>query len=365
MYDNEFFVVDMASCTSTGEIINSLSLALETLNHSGKKIVLKLNDTKLNQPQLLSIQSLIASYGCSLDTVETTNKETAEIAESMNIFIQEPIEKRIEEKYSEKKEEIPPSIGFEQFGLPKQEDNMVKEVTGLHFEANLDVIQKEQEQIDISNDLKNAGIDPAINIKAVEAQAESIYNKPEDIINNVNDYAKMTTPNMMIEEEIPTEIQDSSKKSIGVYKKAYNEDETIENDKEEIEFNDTPTDEAVVSDSKITTYVNQNLRSGQILESSGNVVVIGDCHPGSEIRATGDITVWGVLSGIAHAGYNGNNDARVRALKLNAVQLRIGNCYSRRPDGSNIPYIIRSSIFTPEEARVVNNEIMLFKINQN
>ena len=48
MYDNEFFVVDMASCSSTGEIINSLSLALETLNHSGKKIVLKLNDSYFN-----------------------------------------------------------------------------------------------------------------------------------------------------------------------------------------------------------------------------------------------------------------------------------------------------------------------------
>ena len=46
MYDNEYFVVDMASCTSTGEIINSLSLALETLNHTGKKIVLKLNKNK-------------------------------------------------------------------------------------------------------------------------------------------------------------------------------------------------------------------------------------------------------------------------------------------------------------------------------
>ena len=50
---------------------------------------------------------------------------------------------------------------------------------------------------------------------------------------------------------------------------------------------------------------------------------------------------------------------------MNAVQLRIGNCYSRRPDGTNIPYIIRSSVFTPEEARVVDGEIMLYKINQN
>ena len=94
MYDNEYFVVDMSSCSSTGEIINSLSLALETLNHSGKKIVLKLNDGYLNQSQMLSIQSLITSYGCILDTIETINPETAAIAENMNILVQKPIEKR-------------------------------------------------------------------------------------------------------------------------------------------------------------------------------------------------------------------------------------------------------------------------------
>ena len=92
MYDTEYFVVDMASCTSTGEIINSLSLALETLNHTGKKIVMKLNDSYLNQSQMLSIQSLITSYGCILDTIETVNEDTAKIAENMNLYVQKPIE---------------------------------------------------------------------------------------------------------------------------------------------------------------------------------------------------------------------------------------------------------------------------------
>ena len=132
-----------------------------------------------------------------------------------------------------------------------------------------------------------------------------------------------------------------------------------------MDFYETPTSDPVISDTKTTMYINQTLRSGQIIESEGNVVIIGDCHPGSEIRAVGDITVWGILSGIAHAGYKGNINAKIRALKMNAVQLRISNCYSRRPDSTNIPYIIKSSVFTPEEARAVDNEIMLFKINQN
>ena len=53
-------------------------------------------------------------------------------------------------------------------------------------------------------------------------------------------------------------------------------------------------------------YVKQNLRSGQVINYDGNVIIVGDCNPGCEISATGDITVWGVLSGIAHAGCKGS-----------------------------------------------------------
>lgn len=312
MYDNEYFVVDMASCTSTGEIINSLSLALETLNHSGKKIILKLNDSKLNQSQMLSIQSLITSYGCTLDTVETINEDTLNVASGMNITVQKPIEKRVDETFEPKEGEQ-----FTSFDIPLEN----KETFEQTFEEN-----NPEESFDefIKEDIEE-----------------------ESAIDNTSEFG------------------DAAKNTIGVYKKAYDENEITSDAWEEVDFYETPVNEPVVSDTKETTYINQTLRSGQILESEGNVVIIGDCHPGSEIRAAGDITVWGVLSGIAHAGINGNLSAKVRALKLNAVQLRIGNCYSRRPDGTNIPYIIKSSIFTPEEARVVDGEIMLFKINQN
>ena len=376
MYNNEFFVVDMASCSSTGEIINSLSLALETLNHSGKKIVLKLNESYLNQSQMLSIQSLITSYGCTLDTIETINPDTAQIAENMNILVQKPIERRVEERYTEeKKEEFQPiSINVEN----KHDIIALKDVNGLHFEADLDAIQKQQDSINITSDLKDAGISPKSDFDTVGQQVSSHYTKPEEIIPKIDEYSKISSIPLQVETPTyePTTIEtpiseniedfgNVEKNSIGVYKKAYDESQIEADEWEEVDFYETPTSDPVLSDSKNTTYVNQTLRSGQILESEGNVVIIGDCHPGSEIRAIGDITVWGVLSGIAHAGCKGNINAKVRALKLNAVQLRIGNCYSRRPDGTNIPYIIRSSIFTPEEARVIDNEIMLFKINQN
>lgn len=110
-----------------------------------------------------------------------------------------------------------------------------------------------------------------------------------------------------------------------------------------------------------TLYINQTIRSGQTMSYEGNIVLIGNTNPGSEIIAKGDITIWGILGGIAHAGAKGNECAVIRALKINAIQLRIARFYARRPDSSNIPYVQKSSEFTPEEARVSNNEIAIYK----
>ena len=113
-----------------------------------------------------------------------------------------------------------------------------------------------------------------------------------------------------------------------------------------------------------TLYIRRTLRSGQSISSDGNIIVIGDVNPGAEIIAKGDVTVWGVLSGIAHAGSDGNNFARIRALKLNPVQIRIGEIFARRPDTVNIPYIQKTSEFTPEEAYTSNGNIIIKKIQK-
>ncbi|HNW26280.1 MAG TPA: septum site-determining protein MinC [Candidatus Gastranaerophilaceae bacterium] len=112
-----------------------------------------------------------------------------------------------------------------------------------------------------------------------------------------------------------------------------------------------------------TLYLQQTLRSGQTISYDGNIVLIGDAHPGSEIIAKGDITVWGILGGIAHAGARGNDWAKIRALKINAIQLRISGFYARRPDSLNIPFIQKTSQFTPEEAKVnEHGEIIIYKL---
>ena len=110
-----------------------------------------------------------------------------------------------------------------------------------------------------------------------------------------------------------------------------------------------------------TLYINQTLRSGQTVSYEGNILIIGDAHPGSEIVAGGDITVWGILGGIAHAGSQGNITSKVRALKLNAIQLRIAGLYARRNDTLNVPYVQKTNEFTPEEAQIEDGKIVIYK----
>lgn len=110
-----------------------------------------------------------------------------------------------------------------------------------------------------------------------------------------------------------------------------------------------------------TLYINRTLRSGQTINYEGNIFIVGDAHPGSELVAKGDITVWGILGGIAHAGAQGNVNAKVRALKLNAIQLRIAGLYARRNDTYNVPFVQKSNEFTPEVAVLENNSIVIYK----
>ncbi|MDE2481294.1 MAG: septum site-determining protein MinC [bacterium] len=72
-----------------------------------------------------------------------------------------------------------------------------------------------------------------------------------------------------------------------------------------------------------TLYHVGTLRGGQALHHVGNIVVVGDVNPGTELVATGDVLVFGRLLGVAHAGAQGDDRARVYALQLQATQLRI------------------------------------------
>ena len=61
------------------------------------------------------------------------------------------------------------------------------------------------------------------------------------------------------------------------------------------------------------------------------------------------------------AGNNGNITAKVRALKLSAIQLRIAGLYARRNDTLNVPFVQKTNEFTPEEALIEDGKIVIYK----
>ena len=67
-----------------------------------------------------------------------------------------------------------------------------------------------------------------------------------------------------------------------------------------------------------------NLRGGQKIEHDGDVFVLGHVHMGSEIFANGNITVFGRLQGLVHAGCSGDNSKAVFVRALESGQVRIG-----------------------------------------
>ena len=59
-----------------------------------------------------------------------------------------------------------------------------------------------------------------------------------------------------------------------------------------------------------------SLRSGQVLQKSESVLIIGDVNPGGHVISAGDILVWGRLRGVAHAGSSGNGESIIGALRI-------------------------------------------------
>ncbi|HEY85465.1 MAG TPA: septum site-determining protein MinC [Chloroflexi bacterium] len=113
-----------------------------------------------------------------------------------------------------------------------------------------------------------------------------------------------------------------------------------------------PAAEALGSAAGDTLVIRRTLRSGQRVEHSGNIVVIGDVNPGAEVTAGGHVIVWGKLRGAVRVGAINPKDAFVCALQLAPMHLIIGSLISRSPADDGEEQII------PEMAFAQNGQIV-------
>lgn len=106
-------------------------------------------------------------------------------------------------------------------------------------------------------------------------------------------------------------------------------------------------------DNERTKFYKKTLRSGQLLESEGHIVIVGDVNPGAEVIAVGNIFVMGCVKGTVHAGAKGDREAIVTALNLSPTQLRIADIITRPPDGDSYSAIL------PEIAYIKDDKIFI------
>lgn len=67
------------------------------------------------------------------------------------------------------------------------------------------------------------------------------------------------------------------------------------------------------------------VRSGQIVTTRGDIIVIGDINPNGKVEAGGNIYVLGNLRGLVHAGKDGNKDAIICASNFKATHVAIAD----------------------------------------
>ena len=330
------FIINLSNSKNTNQLVYELSNIMEHPDVKGKRICLKLGGIDLKQSQLLSIKALIEATDAEIAFIDTTSEQTEASAVSLGIMISKMSDEMQHENIVTSTPEGEPVVVKEELIT---EEVPADDSEGSNEEHSEDKIV----EVNAGNDVYEDS-NPINTLEGVEDTfTESSEHEISEIIPSEhyeNDFERLAASEGLISNE------DISKYIL------LDTGEVLPQGVEEHS-----------EDNKVlpTLYLNQTLRSGQTVTYEGNILIIGDAHPGSEIIADGDITVWGILGGIAHAGAKGNITSKVRALKLNAIQLRIAGLYARRNDTLNVPYVQKTNEFTPEEAQIEEGKIVIYK----
>lgn len=309
------FLLDLSKAGNSAQACHLVDAFIETLTDTSENVLVDINagDLLLTRGVLSKIKQQILKSSASLGIMYATVPQTQQAALDEGLFVKE-------------KPTSNASVSFRQ-PLPLKKENATKPTvssvnTPSSPATSVDLPDFRQTRVTPANEK------PSADFTAVAPQSLEI---PE-----------------LAEAEVETEILSDE----------LMETERLEDGTIDLET----TQEVVYTDTALETlYWRQTLRSGQTIRFHGNIIIIGDVHAGSEITAGGDIVVWGELRGIAHAGAQGNYKSEIRAMKIEALQLRIADYIARRPDRIYYHKDGSEVVISPEVARVADGEIKIFK----
>lgn len=107
------------------------------------------------------------------------------------------------------------------------------------------------------------------------------------------------------------------------------------------------------------------LRSGQIFESDGSVIILGDINPGGKVIAKGNVIVLGSLRGTIFAGADGNEHAFVVALEMDPMQIKIADVIARSSNAGAKISKGKVKVVEPKIAYVYEQNIYIENLEQN
>lgn len=99
-----------------------------------------------------------------------------------------------------------------------------------------------------------------------------------------------------------------------------------------------------------------SLKNGEVIETEGSIVILGDVYPGCAVISAKNIIVLGGLYGEAYAGGNGQENAYVVALEMEPERLKIGD-FKYKYAGKTPKWGIKTKI-QPKIAYVKNKKIV-------
>ena len=304
-------LVDVSKATNSSRACQIIDDFISQLPMPGNGVTVDLNagDLLLTKGILVKIKQQLQRAGALMGTVYSTVPQTQQAALDEGLYVKE----KLQSHWTPLRQPLPIP------GVEKAKTVISPEITPKN-------LSKPVNHVDLPNFSQPALSQKAADLSVVSPQ--TLQDIPE-------------LPTAIVEQTAPVEA---------VEPKAGLREESPA--PQEVELPETAFE---------TLYLRQTLRSGQTVRFDGHVIIVGDVHAGSEVTAGGDIVVWGELRGIAHAGARGNFKSEIRAMKIEALQLRIADYIARRPDRIYYHKDGAETVLSPEVARVADGEIKIFK----
>lgn len=273
-YIENGFIVDVSNARKTSEIIYELSRILDLPDAQSKRVCLKLGSVDLSATELTSIKALVESMNSEIEFINTSSEATVLSAEELGIEVS-VLENKVplpefnadQEKVNVELERALDKI-FGDENNPIQTFAQEKDLKELKKDSPAEEFAPIEETVNNAETIETPVIEAAVP-ETINEAVEEVSNKQEaPVVEEIqvnNDYDEL--------EDFNSELENAN---------------SIEAD--EIDFTSEEVQKCLRETEKLPTlYIQRTLRSGQSITSDGNLVIIGDVNPGSEIIAKGDM----------------------------------------------------------------------------